>query len=246
MTANFSAESPLKVIYCVEQIQNFALARNRALANAEGQFAAFIDDDEFPEKDWLFQLYKTCQKYNVAGVLGPVLPHFEPLPPEWVRKGGFYNRPRYLTGRKLNWDQCRTGNVLFRTKILTELNPPFRAEYRTGGEDLDFFRRAMLKGNEFIWCDEAVAHEIVPPHRCKRRFLLNRALLRGNNTLKHPEGQGKNIFKSFLAVPLYLMALPILLVAGHHYFMKYLIKCVDHAGRLLAWVGMNPVRERQM
>src|SRR5687767_2600801 len=41
------------VTYCVEPEQNIALARNRAIANATGNYIAFIDDDEFPEKDWL-------------------------------------------------------------------------------------------------------------------------------------------------------------------------------------------------
>ena len=38
----------LSVKYCHEPEQNIALARNRALENATGDFVAFIDDDEFP------------------------------------------------------------------------------------------------------------------------------------------------------------------------------------------------------
>jgi hypothetical protein len=49
-----------------------------------------------------------------------------------------------------------------------------------------------------------------------------------------------------LAVPLYGLALPVLLIAGQHVFMKYLIKFMDHAGRLLALIDLNPVRERDM
>jgi hypothetical protein len=41
-------------------------------------------------------------------------------------------------------------------------------------------------------------------------------------------------------VPLYTIALPFLLIAGQHWFMKYLIKLCDHVGRLLAWLGFNP------
>jgi len=42
------------------------------------------------------------------------------------------------------------------------------------------------------------------------------------------------------------MALPVLLLAGQHYFMKYLVRLADHIGRLLASVGLNPVTERRM
>jgi hypothetical protein len=52
--------------------------------------------------------------------------------------------------------------------------------------------------------------------------------------------------KSLIAVPAYALALPVLLLAGHHYFMKYLVKLADHAGRLLASVGLNPVTNRRM
>jgi hypothetical protein len=51
--------------------------RNKALLHAEGNFIAFIDDDEFPEDDWLCNLFKACMRFGVDGVLGPVNPHFE-------------------------------------------------------------------------------------------------------------------------------------------------------------------------
>ncbi len=76
--------------------------------------------------------------------------------------------------------------------------------------------------------------------------MLSRALLRGRNTFLQPKDRLRNLAKSAIAVPAYALALPVLLVAGHHYFMKYLIKLADHAGRLLASCGLNPVRERPM
>ena len=44
----FRNMSPLEVRCFVEPEQNIALARNKALANAKGDFIAFIDDDELP------------------------------------------------------------------------------------------------------------------------------------------------------------------------------------------------------
>ncbi|HMR73363.1 MAG TPA: glycosyltransferase family A protein, partial [Candidatus Saccharibacteria bacterium] len=49
----FSSSCSLPVVYVCEPVQNIALARNRALAASEGEFIAFIDDDEFPQDDWL-------------------------------------------------------------------------------------------------------------------------------------------------------------------------------------------------
>ena len=244
VVSEFAATSPIPIIYCVEPEQNIALARNKALENSTGDFIAFIDDDEIPRGDWLCNLFKTCNAYRADGVLGPVKPHFEHKPPQWVKKGKFFERPTHDTGYKLNWPETRTGNLLFRKEILTGINYAFRSEFATGSEDVDFFRRMMGNGSIFVWCNNAVVYEAVPPARCKRGYLLRLALLRGGNSLKHREVLARNLLKSLIAVPVYCLALPFLFVAGDHYFMIYLIKFLDHAGRLLALIGINPVKER--
>ena len=240
-----SSASPLWVTYCFEPRQNIALARNKALQHAQGDFIAFIDDDEYPEDDWLSNLFKTCVSYQVDGVLGPVKPYFESEPPTWVKKGRFFDRPTFDTGYRLNWDQARTGNVLFRRDILNAFDTPFRPEFDTAGEDVDFFRRMMEKGRTFIWCNEAVVHEVVPSSRCKRSYLLKRALLRGSNFPKHPAHRLRNATRSLIAVPCYTLALPVLALFGQHLFLAYLIKLLDHSSRLLAYAGFSSVTRRQ-
>jgi succinoglycan biosynthesis protein ExoM len=241
---NFAKRSGVPTVYAMEPVPNFAGARNRVVANAKGTYLAFIDDDEFPNDDWLITMFKACQAHKAAGVLGPVLPHFETPPPAWLTKAGFYHRPRHKTGYEMSWQESRTGNVLLRRNILEGMEQVFNLDFGAGGEDLDFFRRITEKGHRFIWCDEAPAYETVPPHRWERSFLIKRALLRGKATLKHPEDRWSNIAKSCVATPLYALALPFLLIVGHHYFMKYLVRFCDHAGRLLALVNLNPVSER--
>jgi glycosyltransferase involved in cell wall biosynthesis len=241
-----SKETGLAITYAIESERNIAVARNTAVANAQGDFIVFIDDDEFPVAGWLLNLFRTCESIGVAGVLGPVKPHFEHEPPKWLVKGGFYQRPGHPTGFIMPWHECRTGNVLLRRSILAATEPPFRREFGAGGEDQDFFRRMIQEGHRFVWCDEALAYEVVPPSRWSRRFMIHRALLRGRNTFRHPKHRFRNLLKSLIAVPAYALALPVLLLAGHHYFMKYLVKLADHTGRLLASVGLNPVTNRRM
>ena len=244
VVSKWTATSSIPIIYCVEPEQNIALARNKALENAKGDFIAFIDDDEIPERDWLYNLFKTCNAYGVDGVLGPVSPYFDHKPPQWVIKGKFFERPAHDTGYKMDWPETRTGNLLFRREILNGMNYFFRSEFGTGSEDVDFFRRMMKKGRIFAWCNNAVVYELVPPARCQRSYQIRLALLRGGNSLKHREALARNILKSLVAVPVYGLALPFLFVAGGHHFMKYLIKFFDHAGKLLALLGVNPVNER--
>ena len=242
----FASASRIQAVYCVQPQRNIALTRNAAVEQANGDFIAFIDDDEYPAHEWLVNLFRTGTKFQVAGVLGPVRAYFDADAPTWVRKGGFYDRPEHETGFVMSWPECRTGNVLLRRELINQMAPAFRPEFGTGGEDQDFFRRAVGKGNVFIWCNEAVAYEFVPPQRWKRRVLIKRALLRGHICSKRSEGRWLNLAKSMVAIPLYGLALPFFLVTGHHLFMKYLVKFCDHAGRLLASLGINPVRERIM
>jgi len=239
---DFAARATIPVVYCVEPRQNIALTRNKAIENADGDFIAFIDDDEFPTKDWLLTLFKACQEFKVDGVLGPVKPHFEQEPPKWVVQGKFYDRATYPTGYVIDWRKGRTGNVLLKREIFATGTSPFRSEFLSG-EDQDFFRRMIEKGHVFIWCDEAVAYEYVPPMRWKRMFMLRRALLSGKASLAHQTFSAGNLAKSIVAVPAYVAALPVALVLGHSRFMLVLVKLFDHLGKLLALMRINPVKE---
>ena len=235
----------IDITYCCEPRQNIALARNKALEQAHGDFVAFIDDDEFPVADWLQSLLSACDTYAADGALGPVRPHFESPPPNWILKGRLCQRPEHTTGRKMQWNQCRTGNLLFRRRILEGVARPFRAEFGTGSEDKDFFMRATEQGCVFVWCNEAIAYETVLPSRYSRRCMIRRALLRGRNSLKFPVGRLRLLGRSAVAVPIYCMALPLLLLLGQHWFMRYCVKLCDHLGRLLAVLGINPISERE-
>jgi len=119
---------------------------------------------------------------------------------------------------------------------------PFNPQLLTG-EDQEFFGRMIAKGHSFVWCEEAVAYEIVPPARWKRSFILRRALLRGKVSLLQPTSGARDVLKSLIALPVYIILLPGLFVLNHGWFMKYLVKVFDHGGRLLALLGLNPVNE---
>jgi succinoglycan biosynthesis protein ExoM len=244
VVSEFVMTARTKVVYSSEPKQNIALARNNALRQAAGDFVALIDDDEFPEPNWLAAMLKACEKYRVAGVLGPVRPYFDKPPPRWVVDGRFCERPEHPTGRVMNWVESRTGNVLFRRQIIHGIEEVFNPMFGSGGEDKDFFMRMTALGHAFCWCNEGVVYERVPEERCRRAYMLRRAMLRGRNIIKHPIGRGGLLIRSIVAAPLYLMILPFTLLLGQHVFMKYCIKLSDHIGRLLALFGVNPVYNR--
>lgn len=234
--------SPVPIEYCVEPRQNIALARNKAVVNSSGDFLAFIDDDELPARDWLLTASRTCIKYGVEGVLAPVRPRFEHQPPSWLIKGGFCERPEHPTGYKIGWREARTGNVLLRRSIFDGMNEPFRPEFGSGGEDTEFFKRLIERGATFLWCSEAAVYEVVPPERCTRSYLLKRAWQRGQSAKRLTTVGG--VCKSLVAAPVYVVILPFLLLAGHHRFMDYLIRICDHAGKLCALAGYEPLGDK--
>lgn len=241
---SFAKQSGLAISYHVQPVQNIALARNKAVENAGGDYIAFIDDDEFPDKKWLQKLCEAQVQYKSDGALGPVLPYFEKEPPGWVVKGGFFDRPAHSTGQILSWRSTRTGNALLKRELFRPGHQWFDPAFGSGGEDRDFFRGKIEEGHVFVWCDEAPVFETIPPVRWKRTVLLRRAMIRGKMALNASGSRVTSVFKSMIAVVLYAVSLPFVCVAGHHVFMKYLIKECDHLGKVFAFLGIDLLKEK--
>jgi glycosyltransferase involved in cell wall biosynthesis len=238
----FRLTSDIPVTYCVEPRRNIALARNKVVSNADGDYIALIDDDEFPAPLWLRTLFKNCNDYEVDGVLGPVKRHFDQAPPAWFKKSSIYDRSVNPTGHFVEWADARTGNVLMRRRIIAGEPAPFRAEFRAG-EDQDFFRRKTEEGFAFIWSADAIVFETIPPARWRRSYILRKAALQGATAALQPNCGPVNIVKSIIAVPLYLLIAPIALIFGQHVFMTLMVKICDHSGKLLMLMGINPIHE---
>lgn len=247
---SLQSEFQVPIHYVVETERNFALVRNRALSLVSGSFAAFIDDDEVPEPDWLVRLWHTLHHFHADAVLGPVKPYFERKPPSWIERSRICERPSYPTGTTLNWKQTRTGNVLLRMAIVSESGVSFDRAFASGGEDVDFFRRAAKAGRKFVWCEEAPAYELVPEARLQRRYFVKRAFLQGrislNYAMDRPSAWGtlRVASKALFAAILYTVALPFLFVRGEDVGMKYLIKDCHHISRFLAVLGFSPSASR--
>jgi succinoglycan biosynthesis protein ExoM len=241
---------PVTIQYEVEPARNIAVARNRALQSARGNLIAFIDDDEVPQKDWLCRLRNTLAEYDADVVLGPVRPYFDEAPPQWLLKSGLCRRESLSTGSKVHWRRTRTGNLLMRAQIVNRAGILFDPAYGTGGEDVDFFRRAAGKGKVFVWCEEAPVYELVSGNRLQRRYYIERALLQGRISLRYAmndesiSGLVVVGVKALAAILIYTCALPFLFIAARHLGIKYLIKDCHHISRLLAIFGVGDVSRR--
>jgi glycosyltransferase involved in cell wall biosynthesis len=246
----FKQKSSVNIDYFIEPEQNISLARNRAVGNATGNFIALIDDDEYPEANWLLSFYKTLMNFNADGALGPVLPYYPDGTPKWIIRSRLCELPMYKTGDVLHWGETKTGNVLLKRGILEREVKPFDPQFgRTGGEDQDFFRRMMSKGRRFVWCNEAIVNETVSPERWRKNFYVKKYLQQGGRTgelaKKWPFSlKCKGFVKATVALSSYTLAIPFSCLGGQHVFMKCLLKNVYYISWFVGFLWRPIIRFR--
>lgn len=166
-------------------VANIALARNAAISAASLPWIAFIDDDENPEEDWLYQLARCQQQFSADAVFAPVVPRYLPGTPDWLIQGRFFDRRRFVSGSRIDEEDARTGNVFLSAEMLLLVPGPFDSTFgRTGGEDSLLFRQLLAQNKIFIWCDEAPVEEDVPVDRANARWLLARSYRIGQTWIR--------------------------------------------------------------
>jgi succinoglycan biosynthesis protein ExoM len=185
----YVARLPIGLRFVEEPTPGISFARNRATVEAlawGAEFLSFLDDDDVPKPDWLWQLVRRQRETGADLVFG-----FWQLPkdlrlPVWLRNTRYFRPPqaddlnRYgLPG----W--AGTYNVLVSRRALEELADgagPFRAEFaHCGGEDSDLFIRAKEAGFTFACAHESVVVRAWEPNRMTVRGILRRGFLRGGS-----------------------------------------------------------------
>jgi succinoglycan biosynthesis protein ExoM len=229
---------PLRAV--IENDRGIAQVRNRLVAEAlagDAQFIAMIDDDEWPEPDWITEFLKTQRAIGADILQGSIL--FVP--------GGAGPRPvpdiRHATGPA---DMLQgAGNLLIRRQVLEETASPWfdPAFALTGGEDQDFFMRLKRAGYRFGWADEARALGEVASVRHDFRWVMRRAYSNGNSDmrvlLKHQPGlplmarEGLKILGALLLSP----PLALILAPSPNHRRAPLIKFSRAVGKMTAIAG---------
>jgi len=170
------------ISYAVEPEKNIALARNKSLNLCGGDYVAIIDDDEWADKSWLYNLYRASIKYQADVVLGRVKPIFPPHTPEYIKESPLFNHNRPFSGSIVNAALYNTGNSFFKRSIIERTSVRFDPQFgKTGGEDTRFFKDLKLKGYPAVWCDDAIVSHYYPPNRARLRWVLQRTFRVGNN-----------------------------------------------------------------
>lgn len=191
---------------------NIATARNILLENTNHDLLAFIDDDEFPEKQWLAELVQMYERTGCVVVAGPVHAVFEAETPRWVTQIDLHNTRDRTDGGIIN--MTGTGNVLIHKPSVANFR--FKESFgKSGGSDTDFFLRVYDAGHQMRWATRAVAYEDIPPSRANPQYLFGRFMSQGANYRRVMTERGlvKNSWLfGFRAFGMFIASLPIALV----------------------------------
>ena len=217
-----SKQLPIALHLAKQPRRGISFARNKAVEVALSRgadFLAFIDDDDWPEPDWLLRLLESQQSSKADLVFGLWRIDTNQDLPDWVKSTPVFQQPDRDAKAHLGMPRwASTCNVLVRTEMLERMGSggePFAAKFAfVGGEDKDFFIRAIKAGASFACAQESMVHKCNDVERVTVRGQLKRAFRIGCSTMNLLKEHGsapaikkkrmkslKKLVKSALALP---------------------------------------------
>jgi glycosyltransferase involved in cell wall biosynthesis len=236
----------------VESRRGHTYAYNSAFVSAcraapAPDYVAVLDDDEYPDPNWLAELMKVALEYDVDIVGGPVFPVFD-NPSHWLAKSGLYAPTRSRTGRVPMI--YGAGNMLIRRTVLEQyLDEPFHHAFAfTGGSDSEFFKRCQNDGRSFAWADDAHVFETMPRSRTTVGYVLRRKFRTGTEATRIDRrltgGTGgaraalRHWCKGLGLLGLGILSLPATIWGGRRAAMNSLIWAARGVGYIAAEFGV--------
>ena len=158
-------------------------ARNRAVAEAGGEYVIFMDDDETADPDWLCAFERLIDARTPDAFGGRIRVLFEDERPSWLTDEllgfiGEVNRAESIT-RLVSADTFFFGgNFGFRRAVVEHVggfDTQFgrKGSVNIGGEEVDFYNRLLSAGLQVWWTPDAVIHHRVQAAKLKRSYFLD-------------------------------------------------------------------------
>lgn len=172
------------VTYLHAPARNISIARNACLDAADGDWVAFMDDDEVATPDWLASLHEFAVNGGYDAVFGPAVADYAETAPPWIRAFDYHsNRPVRRFGEVQTGHTC---NALLRWRGGPFANERFLLEKgQSGGEDTEFFFRLRRAGARFGICENATVFEPVDPARLTFDWIRRRKFRAGQSYGRH-------------------------------------------------------------
>ncbi len=229
--------------YLVEPQRNIALARNRAVEQARGEWIAFIDDDEVADECWIAAYWELIERAECDGAMGPVLTRLEETVTPWLDVETFFTRHRPPAGAALASSDLHTGNAWVRRRLFDECR--FDPAYGlSGGSDSELFGRMSRSGARFLWCDAARVVEFAPPERHCLRWLAQRAFRGGyvHTRIVRAAAPGGDLRRALRALALivgFAALTPVAALGGRRCLARIVLRICTQAGHLWALTGRS-------
>lgn len=243
---SFIQRQQLAITYVLAKQPGVAAARNCSVANASGEWLAFMDDDEEAGSDWLKTLLECARTYQASAVIGAVRTRYPAEAPAWIVEGDFFGKSIAPTGTQL--DTGTTCNALVYRAALPDPRAPFNPVFNTiGGEDTELFSRIAAAGHRIVSCREALVFETVEPQRLCARFLLLKALRVGETYARIFISPKPALTKSLALVQAGIQVIAAALFAiwllplSRPVCMRYVIKAFSNWGKLRHAMQRKPI-----
>ncbi|MBW8191457.1 glycosyltransferase [Neiella marina] len=240
------AETNLQLHYQIQSEKNISVARNATVAAADGDWLAFLDDDEIAEPDWLAQLLDCAQQYQADVVQGALKVNYPDHTPDWILAGDYFGKHLPPTGTQRQVGS--TCNALVKRSALPHPTEPFDKQFGiTGGGDTHFFSRIHQAGGLMVSCCEAVVSETVEDNRLNESYLRRRALRVGETYsvifFQEISSLRKLLVISKASALILVGGLVSLILSptGKQYSLFYKLKMLQNWGKLRYFMSLNPV-----
>jgi glucosyl-dolichyl phosphate glucuronosyltransferase len=216
----FAEHAPLPTRCVFEPQPGSSYARNRAVAEARGDFILFIDDDAVAEPRWASELIDAMARRKLDAACGMVIARWSKPPPRWLgpsvysklavhNEDALRDAPRSVTDSIHNYFSA---NVGFRRETFA-LFGGFREELGVvggnpmSGEDTELFERIMRRGGMMGFVATARVYHLIAAERMTRAYLRRKSYafgygsaIAGGPTHNHLDKLGRNSLRMLVAL----------------------------------------------
>lgn len=183
-------------------------ARNRAIAEARGDYVIFMDDDETPDPDWLRAYERLILDKKPDAFGGRIRVLFEDLRPPWLSDEllgflGELNRAEEIVPLTDPGASFYGGNFGIHRSVCAIVGHfdamlGRKGTDNTGGEEVDFYRRLLAAGLKVWWTPEAIIHHRIQAAKLNRSYFLDLHYRQGRMEAIRRRGAGSRLPPNYL------------------------------------------------